>query len=1070
MRFSGEVCTTEYRAVRLIRVLAAGTRGSMPHAQPDADTRLDTAEQLMHETEQKYRAMFELSPEAITIVDRKGKLLEVNSKVHELLGYEPKEIIGKNLAALPVLSPLSRVKLVKTYFTRMLGKEVPYADFEFTGKSGEVRIGRIKPNLLRNRKGRIIGELSIIFDVTDQRRAEGLVRVQRDLGLALGAARGLNETLRLCVEAAIRVSEMDSGGVYLVDRTSGKMDLAFHTGLSSAFVEATSHYAADSTSVRLVLAGKPVYALHQELGVPLSEVQLGEGLRAAAVIPVRHDGGIVGCLNVASHTRDEIPGSVRIALEAVSAQVGGVIIRSRAEEALRESEQRLQAMWNAVDSGIAVIDAETHEVLDVNSAAVKMIGASRDEIVGRVCHKHIGSAARGRCPITDLGQTVDNSERVLLNAAGEKVPVLKSVVRLTLGGRDCLVESFIDISDRKRAEQELRESEERLSIIFERGPDACYLIDRKGRFVEGNRAAEEMIGYEREELIGKSFFKLNLLAPSQMRKAAGLLAQSMLGKPIGPTELTLNRKDSSQVDVELRSHPVTIKGERMVLGIARDITDRKRNQQAIRESEEKYRTVFEFSPVAIAVLDRKGKLLDVNERMPEWLGYRREEVLGKALVGLPFLTRRSKVILVKNFVARMLGKDIPPYDVEFVTRDGQTRIGRIQATPLRDEKGKITGDLAMISDVTEVKRAEEEVRAARVDLENVFRSIDDMTIVVDREYTILRTNDTARRWLEVGSDEVLTGRKCYEVFHGRAAVCPDCPVVQAFASGEPVRVEKFSERVQRFLSVSASPVVGEGGKVVKVLEVARDITEQKRTEEALEEKRQELERSNQELEQFAYVASHDLQEPLRMIGSYTQLLARRYQGKLDKDADEFIGFAVDGVTRMQRLINDLLTYSRVGTRGREPEPTDSNVVLERALLNLQVAIEDNKAKVTHDPLPVVMADDRQLEQLLQNLVGNALKYHGKEPPCVHVGVAQSNGTWEFFVRDNGIGIDPKYADRVFVIFQRLHNRTEYSGTGIGLAVCKKIVERHGGRIWMESEPGKGSTFRFTLPVKGEKQT
>ena len=249
----------------------------------------------------------------------------------------------------------------------------------------------------------------------------------------------------------------------------------------------------------------------------------------------------------------------------------------------------------------------------------------------------------------------------------------------------------------------------------------------------------------------------------------------------------------------------------------------------------------------------------------------------------------------------------------------------------------------------------------------------------------------------------------------------------------------------------------------------KEIAERKLAMAALAVKDEELQRSNTELEQFAYVASHDLQEPLRMVASYTQLLARRYQGKLDADADEFIGFAVDGATRMQSLINDLLQYSRVGTKGREPEPTDSETVLGLALANLKIAIEDNKATVSHDPLPMVMADDRQLEQLFQNLVGNAVKFHGGEPPRVHIRAERSNGRWTFAVRDNGIGIEPQYFDRIFQVFQRLHTRAEYPGTGIGLAMCKKIVERHGGRIWLESEPGKGTSFLFTLSAAGKDQ-
>ncbi|MBE0517378.1 MAG: GHKL domain-containing protein [Methanophagales archaeon] len=227
----------------------------------------------------------------------------------------------------------------------------------------------------------------------------------------------------------------------------------------------------------------------------------------------------------------------------------------------------------------------------------------------------------------------------------------------------------------------------------------------------------------------------------------------------------------------------------------------------------------------------------------------------------------------------------------------------------------------------------------------------------------------------------------------------------------------------------------------------------------------ELERSNAELEQFAYVASHDLQEPLRMVASYTQLLARRYKGKLDADADEFIGYAVDGANHMQMLINDLLTYSRVSTRGKPFEPAECETILDQTLLDLRMAIEEGDAVITHDPLPIVMADALQLTQLFQNLIGNAIKFHGEEPPSVHVSVEQKGNEWVFSVRDNGIGIDPKYADRIFKIFQRLHNRREYPGTGIGLAICKKIVERHGGHIWVESQPGKGAAFYFTIPVR-----
>ncbi|HNP82200.1 MAG TPA: ATP-binding protein [Nitrospira sp.] len=245
-------------------------------------------------------------------------------------------------------------------------------------------------------------------------------------------------------------------------------------------------------------------------------------------------------------------------------------------------------------------------------------------------------------------------------------------------------------------------------------------------------------------------------------------------------------------------------------------------------------------------------------------------------------------------------------------------------------------------------------------------------------------------------------------------------------------------------------------------ELGREKNDLVEARQKLEESVSELGRSNADLQQFAYVASHDLQEPLRMVSSYTQLIARRYKGKLDADADEFIAFAVDGANRMQRLILDLLAYSRVNTAGRQFEPTAMETVLKAALNNLTNAVKESQAIITHDPLPAVMGDDKQLAQLFQNLLSNAVKFGGAQPPRIHISAKQTDGEWLFSVRDHGIGLDPQYADRIFVIFQRLHTREEYPGTGIGLAICKKIVERHGGRIWVESELGKGATFYFTM--------
>lgn len=238
--------------------------------------------------------------------------------------------------------------------------------------------------------------------------------------------------------------------------------------------------------------------------------------------------------------------------------------------------------------------------------------------------------------------------------------------------------------------------------------------------------------------------------------------------------------------------------------------------------------------------------------------------------------------------------------------------------------------------------------------------------------------------------------------------------------------------------------------------------------ETLSARTDELARSNQELEQFAYVASHDLQEPLRIVSSYAQLLGTRYQGKLDADADDFIGYLVDGAARMQRLIDDLLVLSRVGTRGKPFEPANCEAVVRDAIGNLALAVQESGATITTDPLPTVSADGSQLVQLFQNIIGNAIKFHGENSPHIHIRAKRNENGWIFSIKDNGIGISPEYKDRIFVIFQRLHARNEYPGTGIGLAIARKIVERHGGTIWVDSQINEGATFSFTIPDHGGK--
>jgi PAS domain S-box-containing protein len=400
--------------------------------------------------------------------------------------------------------------------------------------------------------------------------------------------------------------------------------------------------------------------------------------------------------------------------------------------------------------------------------------------------------------------------------------------------------------------------------------------------------------------------------------------------------------------------------------------------------------------------------------------------------------------------------------------DGSAAIGRGNldyqvGTTARDEIGELSRAFdRMTADLKTTTVSRDELARERDFSDTVINSLPGVFYLFDQAGHFVRWNRNIERVTEYSAEEV-SKMTPMDFFSPDEQQFVAERIEHAFREGEASVEADFLTKSGRSVPFYFTGVRIKLGDKYLLTGVGIDVTERKRAEEHLKAALAELERSNKELEQFAYVASHDLQEPLRMVSSYTQLLAERYEGQLDEKADKYIGYAVDGAVRMQQLINDLLTYSRVSTRGRTFEVADSHALLGAAIRNLAVVIEDSQAVIFTDELPEVHGDPAQLVQLFQNLLSNAIKFRGGDLPQVHVSTRDAGSEWVFSVRDNGIGMDPQYAERIFVIFQRLHTRDEYPGTGIGLAVCKRIVERHGGRIWVESEVGKGSTFCFSLP-------
>jgi len=369
-------------------------------------------------------------------------------------------------------------------------------------------------------------------------------------------------------------------------------------------------------------------------------------------------------------------------------------------------------------------------------------------------------------------------------------------------------------------------------------------------------------------------------------------------------------------------------------------------------------------------------------------------------------------------------------------------------------------------DITERQRAQVELQTSETKYRELHESIRDAFVEISLEGRIIDFNHEYLNMLGYSADELrrLTYQELTpEKWHAAEAEIVDQQIMKRGHSDVYEKEYRRKDGSVFPVELRAFLLRGPDGQPTNIWGIARDITARKATEAELKKAIEDLARSNKELEQFAYVASHDLQEPLRMVASYTQLLAQRYENQLDDKAKMYIGYAVDGALRMQQLIQDLLTYSRLNTQAKPLKLTDVNQVLLDVFRNLQVAIDESGASVTSVDLPTVRADASQLVHVFQNLIANGIKFRREEPPRIHVSAIDDGQYWRFSVQDNGIGIEPQYADRVFVIFQRLHTRQEYPGTGIGLTVCKRIIVRHGGKIWFESEPGKGTTFFFTIP-------
>ncbi|MBM4463803.1 MAG: PAS domain S-box protein [Chloroflexi bacterium] len=754
-----------------------------------------------------------------------------------------------------------------------------------------------------------------------------------------------------------------------------------------------------------------------------------------------------------------------------------IVDRKRAEEAVKAERQQFNHVLETLPAYVLLLTPDYH-VPFANRFFRERFGESH----GRRCFEYL-FGRNEPCEVCETYKVLETMTPLEWEWTGPdgRNYYVYDFPFIDTDGSTLIMETGIDITEQKQAQAGLRQARDELEVrvqertkdleesqmryrsLFEKSPYGILVVGPDTvKIIESNDMAAAQLGYSPDEFAQLTIHDIEAL---ETAAETALHVQKMLETGEDHFESKHRSKWGEIRDVEVITKVIQLPGKSVILAILNDITQRKQAEEKVKRAAEEWQTTFDSITDMVSILDKDFKIIRANRAFADAVKIRPEELSGRCCYA----------------VVHGMGCPVEgcPHKETLKTRRTVTReifepnLGihlEVTASPLLNETGEVWASVHIARDITERKKAEQTLKEGQQDLNRAQAVARTGSWRLDIRRNELLWSDETYRMFGIPKGTPLTYETFLSIVHPDDRDLVDRTWTAALKGGPYDIDHRIVVGTEvKWVREKAELEVDEQGVVKGGFGTVQDITESKQAEEALRNITAELTRSNTELEQFAYVASHDLQEPLRMVSSYVQLIADRYKGKLDQDADDFIRYAHDGALRMHRLINDLLAYSRVGTRGGTFEQVNLEVVLTQALSNIEVAINETNAITTYDPLPVVWGDAGQLIQLFQNLIDNAIKFHSEEAPRIHVSSRLRGSEWVLSVRDNGVGIAPEYFDRIFLLFQRLHPREKYSGTGIGLAICKRIVERHGGQIWVESRSGEGSTFCFTLPGISSKE-
>lgn len=740
-----------------------------------------------------------------------------------------------------------------------------------------------------------------------------------------------------------------------------------------------------------------------------------------------------------------------------------IVLIGRDVTEIERTEARIERFSYALDQigdGVLLIDYEASAFLDVNETACRILGYSREELMRRtpasVVDAPLEDMQRIYRQVVDQSPVTQAAESRVIRSDGSTITceVLRQAIKS--GDRWVLVVTFRDITEQLQAQARLQ----RLATALDLSSDYFMLLDHETMtYVDANEASCEFHGLSREQLQRARPWELTspVLREEDIRRihdeVVAAAPQSLRG-----VHTVTSLFSGRSVRMLIQRQAIRMEGRWMVVFIGRDITEIERNEARTK----RFVSALNQSPDGVFLVDYQTELfLDVNETACTMLGYTREQLMGIAPISVIDAPKKEMRKIYRSLLDRSPATQVAESRV--IRADGTKITCEVLRQAIKSEGRWVL--IVTLRDITEKKA----VLARQAMLATALDLGEDACFIVDREtMRYLDVNEAACRLLGATRERLLN-----EWVPNQSS--PELGSIDDLAAAFDEAIRAVPATTVAYYSIHRTDgavvpcevrrqALLSGGRWI-ITAIVRDISERVRAEAEIDQRIAELERSNRELEQFAYVTSHDLSEPLRMVGSYTQLLQRRYAGQLDDDAREFMGFIVDGAQRMKRLIDDLLLYSRAGRGAVRHEPLSLDEALDDALANLAHVIRETGSVVERAPLPVLPAEKSAMVQVFQNLVANAVKFRSQAPPAISIGAQRTPQGWTIFVKDNGIGIEPRYFDRIFVIFQRLHARGDYEGTGIGLAICKKVVERHGGRIEVRSAPGDGTTFLIHLPAQ-----